>query len=91
MRNCLLRNLPDETADSILEITGQVVLTKGIMKMLENYQSLHKEVSLLRVRVKDLESDLSLARDIFSDEIKLNKRKADFIELSPDRFQLHGE
>lgn len=87
----MIRNLSDETADSILRITGQAVLTKGIMKMIEDYLSLKNELSILRVRVQDLESDLNLARDIISSEIKLTERKTAFLSLSPDRFQLHGD
>lgn len=91
MRNCLIRNLPEDLAEEILQITGQAVLTKGIMKMLTEYMSLHEKVSVLQVRVKDLESDLCIARDIISSEIKLTERKTAFLSLSPDRFQLHGD
>lgn len=91
MRNCLIRNLPEDLADQILNITGQAVLTKGIMKMLNEYMSLHEQVSVLQVRVKDLENDLSLARDIIADEIKLTERKTAFLKLDPDRYQLHGD
>ena len=91
MRNCLIRNLPEDLAEEILQITGQAVLTKGIMKMLTEYMSLHLQLSVLQVRVKDLENDLSLAHDIIADEIKLTERKTAFLSLSPDRFQLHGD
>lgn len=91
MRNCLIRNLPEDLAEEILRLTGEKVLTKAILLVLRNYMRLNEKYCDLHVRFKDLESDLSLARDIIGDEIKLADRKTAFLKLDPDRFQLHGD
>ena len=89
----LIREFPLNLAHCCTSASQEKVLTRAVLRCLNDYFQLRKKYSALNIKKQDLESDLDQVLSLWRLETELVERREKVKKLlnDPNRFYLHGD